>query len=595
MPPGLRISTGILALLVTVSSVYGGGRRLETMLKQAKETDKLRCWVFFTDKGTTPLAKLSQPRSLVSERSIQRRLSVLPADQLVDETDLPLESRYLEQVSALVTKVRQQSKWLNGLSVEATPAQIARVSELPFVREIEPVARFWNRRSVEYSSIPEAPSSGPKKEAGTNTLDYGPSFDQLNMINVPAIHSTGNSAQGILIGVFDNGVRLLNHEVFDSLRTRIVAMHDFVDNKTDVAPNNPSGGFGAHGVITLSAIGGYRPGQLIGPAYGASFVLARTENDSSGPNADFYPSEEDNWIAAVEWAESLGVQVTSTSLAYYEHVDRNTGMVDTATSWNWYDMDGKTIPISRAATLAARKGVIVCNSAGNAAASRAGMPNTLEAPADADSIITVGAVRTSGLIASFSSYGPTVDGRIKPDLVAQGTAVRCADPEDSSRYTQANGTSLSCPLVAGAAALVLKAHPNATPFEILNAFRATANNAASPNNHYGWGIIDAYAAINYLNQPAPTHASQYMVVRGNSVRYSLPEPATVTIKVYSILGQEVKTLLDNYQSAASSAVAWDATSSHGYTVASGVYIFRMEATGVSGAHYTDVGKTILLH
>lgn len=593
----MRISTALAACLAAGSLAHGGGKQLDAMLRHAGENDRLACWVFFSDKGSTPLGKLSDPKSLVSERSIQRRMLALPAGQLVDETDLPMENRYVEQVSALVTRVRRHSKWLNGISVEATPSQIARVSGLPFVREIEPVARFWNKRPESARDLSPASPPAPAKSSGTESLDYGASLDQLNQINVPSVHQTGNSAQGILIGVFDNGFRLLAHEAFDSLRSRIVATYDYVDNKVDVAPRNPSGGFGAHGIMTLSTLAGYRPGQLIGPAYGASFILARTENDSSGPYADFYPSEEDNWIAAVEWAESLGVQVTSTSLGYLEHLGfiDSTWQIDSETSWNWSDMDGRTIPISRAATLAARKGVIVVNSAGNDADARAGQPNTLVAPGDADSIITVGAVTGSGTISSFSSYGPTVDGRIKPDVVARGSAVRCIDAANTAAYAYASGTSFSCPLVAGCAALVLKANPGAKPMEIINALKATANNAASPNNQYGWGIIDTYAAINYLNRPALTQKSQYMVIRGNSVHYSLPEPSSVTIKVYSILGQEVRTLLDNVQTIAGSAVVWDAASAHGNQVASGVYIMRMEARGVSGVSYTDVGKTVVLH
>jgi serine protease AprX len=591
-----RFLRAFLSICLISPMLNAGESRLDAIIRGTNHGDRIVCWVFFADKGTTPLGKLSNPRSLVSGRSIQRRMLVLPADQLVDETDLPLEERYVDQVSALVMKVRQRSKWLNGISIEATPAQIAQVSRLPFVKEIEPVARFWNKRLETVPSTFIPPVSAPAKAAATDTLDYGTSYTQLKQINVPVVHRTGNSAQGILVGVFDNGFRLLAHEAFDSLRSRIVATYDFVDQKVDVAPNNPSTGFGAHGTMTFSTLAGYHSGKLIGPAYGASFILARTENDSSGSAGDFYPSEEDNWIAAVEWAESLGVQVTSTSLGYLEHIHLvgSTWQLDTATTWKWSDMDGKTIPISRAATLAARKGVIVVNSAGNDAAARAGSPNTLIAPADADSIITVGAVYSDGGITYFSSYGPTVDGRVKPDVVAQGYGVRCVDPVDTTQYTYANGTSLSCPLVAGSAALVLKAHPTAKPMEIINALKATANNAAAPDNHYGWGIIDVNAAINYLNQPAPTHPSQWMVIRGTTAYYSLPEPAVVTMKVYSLLAQEVKTLLDNTQSAATSSVHWDGTSSHGYQIASGIYFIRMEATGVSGTNYTDVGKTIVL-
>ncbi len=587
-----RVLGGLVLALLLVGSSFAGESRFETMLKHAKAGDQLTCWVFFTDKGTEPLAKLDRPASLISERAIKRRLNVLPAYQLVDETDLPVEQSYIDQVTALVTKIRHVSKWLNGISVEATPEQLTQVKALPFVKDIQLVARFWNRRSEAVPAQPGLPSGDLKKTMGTDSLNYGPSLGQLQQINVPAVHNTGNSAQGILIAVMDNGFRLLGHQVFDNLRSRIIATHDFVDNKVDVAPNNPNPDFGGHGVMTLSTLAGYRPGQLIGPAYGASFILARTENDSA---SDFYPSEEDNWIAAAEWAESLGVQVTSTSLGYLEHVKTDSPwVVDTATSWKWYDMDGKIIPISRAATLAARKGVVVCNSAGNDALR--GDPNTLDAPADADSILTVGAVTPNGTIAYFSSYGPTVDGRIKPDVVAQGTSDYVASPVDTTAYSYAQGTSFSCPLVAGSAALILKAHPTAKPMEVIRALKATANNAAAPNNHYGWGIIDVMAAINYLNPPSsvPKHSPLQTVIRGNSIEFTLPEPSEVTLKVYNILGQEVKTLLSNAQTAMTSAVNWDATNYSGSRVASGVYFFRLEAKGISGNNYFAANKMLIL-
>jgi subtilisin family serine protease len=208
----------------------------------------------------------------------------------------------------------------------------------------------------------------------------------------------------------------------------------------------------------------------------------------------------------------------------------------------------------------------------------------------------VGAVTSNDQIASFSSYGPTVDGRIKPDVVAQGVFDRCADPIVDSTFTYASGTSLSCPLVAGAAALILKAHPTAKPMDVIRALKATANNAAAPNNEYGWGLIDVMAAINYLNHPESiaTSSPLRVVIQGNNIQFFLPEPSAVTIKVYNILGQEVKTLLSNVQTAASSAVQWDDTAADGRRVASGVYFFRLEAKGVSGNNYFSAGKTLVL-
>ena len=244
-------------------------------------------------------------------------------------------------------------------------------------------------------------------------------------------------------------------------------------------PINPSPSFGAHGIEVLSPLAGNRPGTLIGPAFGATYLLARTENDSSET-----PVEEDNWVAAIEWADSLGVQVTSTSLGYkYFNAPYQ--------SWSWEDMDGRTTVISRAATMAARKGIVVLNSAGNNGTSFT--QNTLNAPADADSILAVGAVNPDGTRASFSSVGPTTDtpARIKPDIMAQGTQVLSASPVNTTGYLLLQGTSLACPLAAGVAALMVQAKPDASPMEIIEALKATASNAATPDNLNGWGIIDA--------------------------------------------------------------------------------------------------------
>ncbi|HEX7573466.1 MAG TPA: S8 family serine peptidase, partial [Bacteroidota bacterium] len=617
----------------------------------------------------------------------QRRARVLPANSLVDETDLPVSAEYIAKVTPIVTSIRQTSKWLNGVSAEATPAQISRLEALPFVREIEIVQRYRRVRETEINAA-ASPYLPVRKGDGTGALDYGSSLAQVSLENIPAVHATGNSAQGIIIGVFDNGFRLLNHEAFDFLRPRIIAQHDFVDHKVSVVPNNPNGPFGGHGVNTLSTLAGYKPGQVIGPAYGASFILARTENDSSET-----PVEEDNWVAAIQWAESLGVQITSTSLGYY---DFDSGF----TSLTWQDMNGKTAVITRAAVMAARKGVIVVNSAGNDAVLRSGLPNTLIAPADADSILTAGAVTPFGVRAGFSSYGPTSDGRVKPDVMAVGTNIQAADAYDPTGYTYGStgGTSFSCPLTAGVAALVLNAHPEATAMQIINAIKTTArqapSQAARPDNFYGWGIIDALAAINSLGSgsPPPTalagsntsttgftanwtavtgatryrldvatdiafssfvsgyyylnvgNVTSYAVVGltpgtvyyyrvravgatgtsgspnimtvstvaetfklsanypnpfnpGTRIEFQTPEQSRVNLSVFDILGKPVKTLVEGAFPPSRGTpyfVLWDGTDASGARVASGVYFYRMKATGVSGTSSSQIMKMMLI-
>jgi subtilisin family serine protease len=236
----------------------------------------------------------------------------------------------------------------------------------------------------------------------------------------------------------------------------------------------------------LSIIGGFKEGELVGPAYGANFILAKTENTDSET-----PIEEDNWIAGIEWADSIGVDVTSTSLSYLDYDSPYT-------SYTWQDMDGNTALITIAADLAAGKGIVVVNSASNNGNNSS--HNTLGAPADGDSVFTIGSVTSSGVRSSFSSVGPTVDGRIKPDLMAMGSNVYHAG-SFGNQYYAGSGTSFSCPLVAGVCALILQKNPLLTPMEVLQLLRSTATQSNNPDNLYGWGIIDALDAINNIAVP----------------------------------------------------------------------------------------------
>ncbi len=570
----------ILPCLVGVALTALAGEkidaRLQSSLQRMTEGDEALVWVFFNDKGSNEVLRSAVPRSVVSERSIQRRLKTRPAALAVDYSDLPVEQAYVAQLQQHVVRVRQISRWFNGASVLATKSQFEHLESMPFVRKLEPVTRFRRNSSEEYTSAPIQKPATPRTQT-TLLLDYGISFGQLNQINVPVIHTTGNYGQGVLVGVFDNGFRLLTHQAFDSLRSRIVATYDFVDHKVSVVPNNPDPGFGAHGILTFSALAGYKSGQLIGPAFGAQFILARTENDSSET-----PVEEDNWLAAIEWADSIGVDVTSTSLGYLTYDPPYP-------SWTWENMNGNTTVITRACDMAVSKGIVVVNSAGNNGENTS--HNTLNAPADGDSVLAIGAVNTDGTRAGFSSMGPTtsVPPRIKPDVMAQGSSVYCASATDPTGYTYAGGTSLSCPLAAGVVALLLHAKPTANPIQIANALRQTASRASSPDNYYGWGIINAVGAVGMLTGiPVKTIPSSYVLLPNfpnpfnpkTTLTYNLPQSSFVSLKVYNLLGQEVRTLVGEAQTNGLKTIEWDATSNSGSTVASGTYIARLFAYSV---------------
>ena len=436
-----------------------------------------KVWVFFRDKGPDAAARMNTVA--ISPRA-QARRALRGSTRGITIEDVPLAPSYVAQVTARVARVRQQVAWVNAMSVEAGAEQIAAIEALPFVARVDLVRGYRRRpddgeRSVRAQVETKAPSAAARR---SSALDYGPSAGQLTQIGVPAAHEMGLHGEGVMVAVFDTGFDTLFHEAFAAMS--IVDRHDFVNGDDDVA-NGRDRGEGSHGTETLSVLGGWAPGHLIGPAFNATFILAKTEDTDSET-----PVEEDNWAAAAEWAEARGADVISSSLGYLTY---DPGFP----SYTADDMNGQTAISTRAADRAGERGVVVVNSAGNAGSST--LHNTLGAPADGRLVFTVGAVTSAGVRATFSSVGPTVDGRTKPDVAAQGVAVTAAAPGTASGYTSVNGTSFSCPLTAGVVALVLQARPSATVAEVEEVLRATASQAAQPDNLLGWGIVDAARAV----------------------------------------------------------------------------------------------------
>jgi subtilisin family serine protease len=393
-----------------------------------------------------------------------------------------LSETCVADVDARVTHVRQRLRWMNAVSVEATPDQLVAVANLGCVTRLDLVHRF--RRGPPPEPIQSVML--PHERPDTHTeIDYGPSLGQLEQIGVPTLHRRGLHGEGVLIAMLDAGFNNLAHEVFSQLV--VLAHHDFVNGDPDVGDGADRGN-GSHGTETLSTIGGLREGRLVGPAYAAGYLLAKTEDTTSET-----PVEEDNWAAAAEWAEGLGADVISSSLGYL--------VFDSPfTSYTFADMNGRTAISTKAAEMAAARGVVVVVSAGNAGFDPA--HNTLGAPADAVRVITAGAVTPAGVRADFSSVGPTADGRIKPDVAAQGVDVIVAAPDSPHGYGLASGTSFSCPLTAGVVALLLQAHPKATVDEVIAALHDTASQAEHPDNLLGFGIVNGPGAESWLARDA---------------------------------------------------------------------------------------------
>ena len=437
-------------------------------------------WVFFTDRGPirpTPADWLAIAERIPVESWASREAG--PNGAFPDERDLPLRQAYVDRVATLGS-IRHQTRWLNGVSADLSAEAVAAVRALPFVREVRPVAR-GERQSLGPAFAPDGTPLGQTladKSESRGPSPYGPSYGQLQEIQVPAVHALGYTGNRVRMMMIDTGFRK-NHHAFSS--ARILGERDFVfhDGNTQNEPADDPGQQ-THGTGTWATNGGYDAGHIVGPAYGAEFVLAKTEDIRSETRV-----EEDNYVAALEWADSLGVRVTSASLGYT--------CFDNGFCYSYPLKDGDTPVISRAVDIASARGILCVNSAGNDGYNG---PMSLGTPADADSVLSVGAVDSLNVIASFSSRGPSDDGRTKPEVVARGVRTWWADASAVDAYGSASGTSLSCPLVSGVAVLLAEAHPEWGNMQIRSALMNTADRHLTPGNDYGWGRINAVAAMN---------------------------------------------------------------------------------------------------
>jgi len=473
---------------------------LQSKLIDANPSEKILVWIYLTDKGNSLQDYFDNPETVVSGKSLQRRAK-LNNESLLDYSDLPVNDNYINQLQASGFQLKQKSKWLNAVSGYADKITINIVAQKSFVKFLDVVKKFKrSENNLEFEETEVEKSQYQPQPEGLHSLNYGQSYTQVNLMQVPAVHDLGYNGSGVTICVMDAGFNNLAHVAFDSMN--IIAAWDFVNGDPNVGDEGDMGN-GSHGTNTLSVIGGYAPGNLIGPAYRSNFILAKTENTDSET-----PVEEDNWVAAVEWADSIGVDVTSTSLGYLEYDPP-------FQSYTWQDMDGNTAVITIAADLAVKKGIVVVNSAGNEGWRTT--PNSLVAPADGDSVFAIGAVDGSGTRVSFSSFGPTVDGRKKPDFMAMGSNVYAARSSGTTQYSYVSGTSFSCPLAAGVVALLLQANPNITPIQLRSIFRQTSTNANNPDNFYGWGIIKALDALNLITVPVELTSFTANIVENNYV------------------------------------------------------------------------------
>ena len=437
-------------------------------------------FVQFTDKNNSPYS-LSQPEAFLTARALARRAKFhIP----VKENDLPVNPQYVQAVANVGVKIINTSRWLNGVTVYTTDAAlIDSIGKLSFVKS---TLKFGVARQIADKFKKEAAIPVVKipvyKAGNTSEADYGAALTQIKQIDGIDLHNQGFRGEGMVIAVLDAGYsNVPTHPLFKNLREeyRILGTRDFVNPGGDVYPQH------YHGRMVLSCMAADLPGTMIGTAPNASYWLLRSE-DAPTENV----IEEYNWVSAAEFADSVGADIIiNSSLGYI-------GFDDSTFSHPYSDMNGKICISTLGAEIAASKGILVVNSAGNS-----GQDNAfpwIGAPADGDSVLTVGAVTATGARASFSSIGPTFDGRIKPTVMAMGQNDAVADATDS--VTLASGTSFSSPVLAGMCACLWQAHPQATNMQIIDALKKTASFSGDPNSLMGWGIPDFAKADAYLTQ-----------------------------------------------------------------------------------------------
>lgn len=420
-------------------------------------------WVKFSNKNGTPHA-VGTPSTFLTQRSIQRRIDYnIP----VNSSDLPVTPAYITQVAGVSgVSVVYASKWMNGvvISVSNTLA-LNTIAGFTFVSSTAPVNRYKVNMPVQVEASPSMHAG--KATAAPNY--FGRSYWQNKQLGIDCIHSQGKRGQGMVIAVLDAGFYAVDvNPSFDSLRTRggILGTRDFVAGGTSVYEDHN------HGAAVLSIMAALVPSLIVGTAPMANYWLLRTEDVSSERIIEEY-----NWIRGAEFADSVGADILTTSLGY-------TTFDIPSQNHTYAQLNGKTAPMSIAATMAARKGMFVANAAGN----EGGGPwNFIGVPADADSICSVGAVDSMVLVAAFSSRGPTSDGRRKPDLSARGVLTWVSWMANGA-CEAGNGTSYATPALAGAVACFWQAHRNFNNMKVLDTLRKTASHALNPNNDVGWGV-----------------------------------------------------------------------------------------------------------
>ncbi|MDP2112802.1 MAG: S8 family serine peptidase, partial [Bacteroidota bacterium] len=444
---------------------------LTGLLLSAQVSPQNTYWVKLTDKKGTSF-QIDRPEKFLSQRAINRRIKQHIA---IDETDLPVSTVYLDSLRKLGLEVVHTSKWLNGATVRtADTALITTIATLPFVQMVQ----LTKPAIVIKSSVNKFKELESELNSDVSPFNYGNAYNQLSQLNGQYLHNQGFRGKGIQIAVLDAGFWRVNQiAAFDSLRNgnRILGKRDFVNPKSDFYQQH------THGMSVLSCMGGNTPGSLIGTSPDASFYLFRSEDVATE-----YLIEEDNWVAAAELADSLGVDVINSSLGYYDFDDPKM-------NHPYADLDGKTTRVTQGANMAFQKGILVFSSAGNEGNNSW---KRIIAPSDGKNVLAIAAVDKNNVRASFSSVGPAFGGAVKPNVAAMGSSTYLVTSDGV--LGNLSGTSFSSPVMAGMGACLLQANPWANVKQVKMAIEQSAHQYSNPDSLLGYGIPDFEKADRYL-------------------------------------------------------------------------------------------------
>ena len=471
-------------------------------------------FVFFKDKPNKTTF-FANPLLELTQKSLDRRANLGIS---LNDQDAPIEASYVQNIKNLGFTVSDQSKWLNGVAVNATAAQISLLQSQPFVQNVE---SFVKNTSGGKNKSGNKFEKFNQEIANKTEFNYGTGEEQIDQINLKTLHQQGFTGNGITIAVLDTGFPTVNTgSAYARLRNlgKIKGGYNFISKNNDLYNLN----FNSHGSICMGAIGGYIDGQFVGSAPDADFYLYVTE---SGPLE--IPEEELYWIQAAEDADRKGVDVISASLGYGDFFD------DTRYNYSYSDMTGTKSFVSRGAQIASDKGIIVMVAAGNEGN---GEWQYIITPADNEKVFTVGAVTNFGESSSFSSFGPNYLGVIKPDASARGTSTATVF---SNSTTSASGTSLSTPVAAGGVASLLQALPKTLSREtIKNSLRQKSSLYPNFDNQMGYGVLNFGNAYAQFLSASETKDSKIQIYPNpNKGEFVLESKNSGTYKIFDLNGR----------------------------------------------------------